>query len=715
MKLRAGSRERYLVDIKKPVVVTFSNAAWGLCIMPSVSKSNGAFSVRAHAGDAKTLLAFNIDKAGTRNLAGFTIFSQPQQGAGFYLQNTLQFERPADHAQDSTLPPNSSINAPFHKFRWLHVPGSLHQGTKPFYGPYTYTVTPRYFNDSGELQPLDKAKSVSVSVDVQPFTKGKLTLGFTRGFTQSQAFVHNFSKDAAITPKNRPLLYDTSAEAGTNTHGEQYTYQDEYEWMGFTAREQIFKLLNEVLANKHLHLDAFAYDLNEPDVADILLKLAAQGRIRMILDNAPLHSKNPGKGKASKSKSRIAKAPPWEDQFTTDFEKAAQQDAEILRAHFQRYSHDKIFIVSNNGKATKVLTGSTNFSVTGMYVNSNHILVFEDEAVAGTYYQLFQAVWAGEAKKKAFLETDYANKDFPFESAGVPKTIITFSPHDETRALEILKGIADRVAQEGKKKGDGSVLFAVMQLDGSDSTVYRSLANVHANANIFSFGITDTTKGIKLYKPGAKQGILVTGRPTSTALPPPFDQVPNIGGVGHQVHHKFVVCGFNSDDAVVYCGSSNLASGGEQANGDNLLAIHDPDVATVFAIEAVGLVDHFNFLDKYATKAAGRGKAAKSSAARRKKPASKTQAAIAAKWFLSTDDNWAASYFDRRDLHFADRELFAAAPGLAEREFHLGGHPDYGAKKPKRTTTKKRNIGGHPGHGAKRGLSGHPNWPRTKR
>jgi hypothetical protein len=43
-----------------------------------------------------------------------------------------------------------------------------------------------------------------------------------------------------------------------------------------------------------------------------------------------------------------------------------------------------------------------------------------------------------------------------------------------------------------------------------------------------------------------------------------------------------------------------VAAGGEQANGDNLLAIHDGDVATAFAIEAVGLVDHFNFLDAHA-------------------------------------------------------------------------------------------------------------------
>jgi len=38
------------------------------------------------------------------------------------------------------------------------------------------------------MQPLDPARSVSVTIDVVPFVKGHLALGFTRGFVQSQAF-----------------------------------------------------------------------------------------------------------------------------------------------------------------------------------------------------------------------------------------------------------------------------------------------------------------------------------------------------------------------------------------------------------------------------------------------------------------------------------------------------------------------------------------------
>ncbi len=362
--------------------------------MASTSNNTGAFSLRAHQGDAKTLLAFNLDKKSTKNLAGFTIQCQPDGQQPFFIQNELRFKTPGDHAQDPKEPANSSINAPIHKFRWLHVPGSVHQGTKPFFGKYTYTVTPRYFDGNASLQPIDPTLSKAVDINVTPFKKDGLELGFTRGFVQSQAFVHHFGLKAAIRPKGRVLLFDTSVKSGINAAGEEFTFQDEYEWLGFTAREKIFGILNEVLADKTLHLDMFAYDLNEPDVLQILLKLAGQGRIRLILDNATLHHDN------TSSKP--------EDQLEALFTKAAKGNAAILRGKYNRFAHDKVLIVSDGGGPLKVLTGSTNFSVTGIYVNANHIIVFNDPKVAAAYSDVFEAVFKAQAKGVLFLLGSHA-------------------------------------------------------------------------------------------------------------------------------------------------------------------------------------------------------------------------------------------------------------------------------------------------------------------
>src|SRR5262249_39213931 len=160
------------------------------------------------------------------------------------------------------------------------------------------------------------------------------------------------------------------------------------------------------------------------------------------------------------------------------------------------------------GKAVKVMTGSTNFSVTGLYVNSNHILVFDNPAVAAKYAEVFDSALQGQGKAPGVLHSKLSSQTFLFNSQGIPPPHTTFSPHTDAYALQILNGVVNRVNQEGKKtKSLGNVLFAVMEIGKGTGPVYPALQKLHANQSIFSYGISDTTSGISLYRPGAKQGV----------------------------------------------------------------------------------------------------------------------------------------------------------------------------------------------------------------
>jgi hypothetical protein len=182
------------------------------------------------------------------------------------------------------------------------------------------------------------------------------------------------------------------------------------------------------------------------------------------------------------------------------------------------------------------------------------------------------------------------------------------------------------------------VFVAVMELGGtSDNPVYDTLDDIHTDPNVFSFGISNAPKSGPLFIQGQKTGLLVSGRPGATLLPPPLNQVPQFRG------DEFVVCGFRGEDPVVYRGSSNLALGREQANGDNLLAIRDADVATAFVIEALALIDLYQFLDELNNKS---GTTPVAAAAQEDKRTS----AVA----------WAQKYLDPNDLHCADRQLFGS-------------------------------------------------------
>jgi phosphatidylserine/phosphatidylglycerophosphate/cardiolipin synthase-like enzyme len=384
----------------------------------------------------------------------------------------------------------------------------------------------------------------------------------------------------------------------------------------------------------------FAYDLTDTGFAQRVLDLAAAGRARMILDDAPLHHTKPAAPPAK------PKAPKPEDVFEALFTKAAPK--KIKRGHFTRYSHDKVIVVYDGNGPKRVLTGSTNFSTSGLHVNSNHVLIFDDRGIAKHYSDVFHEAWNDEVNAPAFKKSTFASERFDPAAADVPTTTITFSPHTAPFAHEVLDRIAARINAEQSSPGaPASVLFAVMGLEGADDNpVYETLKTVHTRTDVFSYGITDTADGIALYKPGELTGVLVTGKPKDAVLPKPFNQVPSFSY--HQVHHKFVVCGVKGADPVVYCGSSNLAFLGEQENGDNLLEIHDPDIAMVFAIEALELVDHFEFLDGQ----------------------SKTTGVPTADlladpvdspgWFLGTTDRWVAKYFDPNDLRSLERVLFVS-------------------------------------------------------
>ncbi|HSE85266.1 MAG TPA: phospholipase D-like domain-containing protein, partial [Candidatus Binatia bacterium] len=557
--------------------------------MASKIKSKNGLKVRAYKGDAMTMLCFDLDQSRTDNCVGFSIECVTPGKRSFFLYNRLSFDKPLtdNNANAAKLSEAStpSDKAPFQKFRWLHVPTSSFDAKEEF-GTYKYRVTPRYMTND-KLAPLDTNRTVEIEMEVEPFRKGKLKIGFTRGFMISQAYSRRFGNDTSIRPKNADLLFDTSDTSGTYPEelkfvgGKKYSYKDQYEWMGWQAHDLLFNTLAEIKNDSDITVDIFAYDLDEPDFATKLLELAAVGRIRMILDNSSSHVSSNGKVSP-------------EDVFEEKFRSTATGNAGIVRGRYRRQAHQKTFIIKRNNNPFRVLTGSTNFAVNGLYINANHVIVIENKTIAEKYQQVFDESFAflsDSAKPKITKLTsqDLFKNEFQFHESSVPELMISFAPHNEASAESILNNMNDAI-----ENAQDSVLFAVMGLEKNTSgPIVATLREIHKEDSIFSYGVTDKYDGIVVFKPASKRGKLVSTKKLQKNLPKPFNR--EIGTAAHKIHHKFVVIDFRSDNAVAYCGSSNLALLGEQQNGDNLLAIFDKDVATAFAIEAIRLIDHFHF------------------------------------------------------------------------------------------------------------------------
>jgi hypothetical protein len=511
----------------------------------STIKSTSELTVTAHAGDGAVLLAFDLPKATVAQgeFAGFAIRCTPPNGAPFFLLNRLSFAqaitRNTTPAQRVWTPSNE---APFQKFHWMHFAGA------PQSGVFRYDVTARFFaNDA-----LVDGPTGSVQVELFPARQPGFELGFTGGYLTSQAYAEQFHNQPFEPPGKRPLLYDTKS------------FEAQYAWLGAHARRMIMQTLDECVQDPSLTVDLFAYDLNEPDVMRKLVRL--KGRLRAFLDNAPLHT-----GKALEVEAHKVLV-------------ASAGAANVAQGSFTRFSHDKIIIVKRNGKPVRVITGSTNFSVRGLYVQANNVLRFDDPGVAALYAQVFDQVF--KTGSKGFPASPLASQWFDFPATSDrPDFSVSFAPHpNETVSL-------DRVEQ-ALLAAKSSVLFAVMDLGGSGA-VLQTLQNLHAKGKVLSYGLTQNLQGFSVYKPG-EPGVLVPFAALDKHVPPPFVQEWR-GGPGQVIHDKFIVIDFNTPNPVVITGSSNLAAGGETNNGDNLLMIRDAAVASAFAVEAIRLVDHYQF------------------------------------------------------------------------------------------------------------------------
>lgn len=533
----------------------------------AISAHQGALTVKAYRGDGCVLFAMNLDAAHCTGFAGFAIARSTDGGSTWtYLPNRLSFSYAKGVA--ATTDPNTQIAqeqpssvAPFQKFRWIDFPPDAVSG------PYTYKIEAKYFTTAstaatnGALPALETGSTVTLALSLSGTVYPNFQLGFTRGYVSSQAFADKFPNVRTMREARNVTFstLDTIPDTDPPT-----TWRDMYHWLGGNARQILTDFLAQCETDAAGY-DVFAYDLDEPDFIKVLARDATAGRpVRMILDDATLHTK----------------AGALEPAAAALLEKAG---VTVKRGHFKRYAHDKCIIERDaSGTAVRVLTGSANFSVRGLYVQSNSIIRIDDPMVAGLYGQAFDEAWNDMS---SFATSEIASGWFDATGTGIPPFSVSFAPH--TSGNVSLDRVSAAIAN-----AKSSVLFAVMELAGGGN-VMAELLNLQKRPDIFSYGVTQTTAGIKFYK-GAANGLLVPFGYLKAHVPEPFRSEWN-GGMGQVIHHKFVVVDFNGPSPIVFCGSSNLAEGGEQSNGDNMLAISDPAIAQLYAVEAIKLVDHYEF------------------------------------------------------------------------------------------------------------------------
>jgi PLD-like domain len=537
-----------------------------------VRKSNDGLTVVLYRGEDMVLLAFDIEpKLRTRDFVGFGIdyqigssketrhvynfltFKKLHEDADEELKKAGKDKKKQDAANKKAWDNKESMRSPIQRFRWIHVP------SKPVDGIITYRVSALYWN--GDKPPLPKA-TLEASIDIGSKTRGDfLNVGFTRGFATSQAYLRNFPDGASILPKRGGSELKFATEVHENK---------EYPWLGFEARRLMFDFLDECIKDKNVLVDAYAYDFADPEIVRRLEAL--KDRLRIVIDNSGKH------GRSDSDETKAAKL----------LTSSAGKD-NVQRHHFWSLQHNKVFIgkrKSANGSAKPfaVVTGSTNFSLRGLYIQSNNLLLFRDQDIAGWYADAFEA---GFTDPKGFRKAGVSTKFFDKNSAN-GRYRFYFSPHQDpafsmepiAAAVKKANTVFYAIAFRGAETGPADV--ALDQLDPQKKMV-MGVADKPGGSS------TKTTVTML-----GRAGVPLGPAALKSRLPEPFkSEWP--GGSGVHMHHKFVICDFNGNEPVVFTGSSNLASGGENNNGDNLIEIRDPKVVIAYMVEAVSIFDHYDF------------------------------------------------------------------------------------------------------------------------
>jgi hypothetical protein len=507
-------------------------------------KTNESLSVRAIAGTNAVLLAMNYPKAKCKGLRGFAIHRTDHvEDEAYWLQGTKVFA-----ATDPHLAPGTRVSTrehPIQDFGWADY------SAKPGY-TYTYRVLAL----KGEPADLEPVAEVAVKIATESPEGGDHDINFNRGVGASQEYARRFGNRKPGSP-----------EAGGDA-------DPAWVWLSRGNFEAITGFIARAKSSAW-GLRVGAYELHLPRVLDPLKAAIDRGAdVRITYDADP---KQPGP--KNEAEIQAAGIPP----------------ALVVARKTSAISHNKVIVLLKGAKPVAVLTGSTNFSASGVFGHANVVHVVEDPAIAQAYLD-YWTLLSGNPEAKTLKQ---ALSKLPLPAAPPPSgTSTVFSPRAKADALEYYAALA------GAAKDALFMTFAFGMHDAFKA-VYRNGA-VPLRYALFE----------KLLGPGVKKddvpaalqemidlrrmvenrfsvGARLAGNPLDGWL---HEELTGLSRNVLYVHTKFMLVDPLGNDPIVVSGSANFSKASSDANDENMLVIRgNRRVADIYLTEYMRLWEHFAF------------------------------------------------------------------------------------------------------------------------
>jgi len=335
------------------------------------------------------------------------------------------------------------------------------------------------------------------------------------------------------------------------------------------APDDLERVIVDFIAGAKDSLDVAVQELDSEPIAQAILDARWRGvDVKVVLEQdylreekPPRRKPKPGEGESAEDAVRRWQWTPTHGGLSENRRIAAAllQSGVDVRADYNPKIFHLKFILRDyrpgRGRRTKpsaaLLSGSTNFTVTGTHANLNHVFVFHDTRICADYRVQFDEVQRGEFGRRGLGAVPRSHN-----LNGVPVKVL-FAP-DNVPEQEVIKQVL---------KSEKEVEFAIFTFAGSSGIDDALL--MAANAGRHITGALDPGQA-------AQRWAAPRGEPGAA---PPWLNVENIDlytpkrvpGFG-KLHHKLMVV----DRHTVIAGSFNYTAPASDYNDENIFVVGSP-------------------------------------------------------------------------------------------------------------------------------------------
>lgn len=485
----------------------------------------------------------------------------PTSGERRWLEAMVGFEAQAGDGR--RFEPTTTW--PIQKFQWKDV-------FAPRGGTYRYRIVPM-IGTPGALEPADELALETAPVSLVE-THGPVSAWFNRGIISTQAVASALPQSSSGGP-NPNVLRQRIGQP----------HDPLRERLAGEANDALLDFLDRPAA-KGGKCYAALYELADPELVAKLLAMKRED-IELVLSNT-------GEDDATNQAARQAlHAAKWK-----------VSDRMLGNGHI---GHNKFVVwVDKHGTPRAVLTGSTNWTSTGLCAQTNNVIVIESPSLARKYLAYWRALKAdGAAQASDFRAANAVQKAEASLGAGNGKVRVWFSPNTKQQNKPKDAATPPDLAEvfDCIDQAQHGVLFLAF-IPGSPSFLTRVRERFRAKRDadepFFVRGaLTDSTEveaaSVDLYHRSPRVDGHLSG---VQGIAEDFSYwQKELYKLGHAViHDKILVIDPFSSKPVVITGSHNLGFKASFANDENLLVLRGHRaIAEAYAAHVLDVYDHFRW------------------------------------------------------------------------------------------------------------------------